>query len=173
MPNKPDIMCLSKALTAGIMPMAVTTCTQEIYDALYENELSRGFFHGHTYSGNPLGCAVAAAGIDLLTSSVIQESIQFITQSHKEHVKIYQSHNAVEQVRSCGVILAIDLAIEMERYGSKRNEIFKWFMNHGIFLRPLGKTVYIVPPYTTTPAELDLIYKAILVFLDDIQARVI
>jgi len=93
--NKPDIMCLSKALTGGIMPMAITTCTQEIYDAFYDDELARGFFHGHTYSGNPLGCVVAAAGIDLLTSSVIQENIQFISQSHKKHIEIYQSHKSV------------------------------------------------------------------------------
>ncbi|MGJ8683859.1 MAG: adenosylmethionine--8-amino-7-oxononanoate transaminase [Nonlabens sp.] len=168
MGNKPDIMCLSKALTAGIMPMAITTCTQDVYDAFYDDELARGFFHGHTYSGNPLGCAVAAAGIDLLTSSAIQENIQYITKSHQQHIEVYQSHKAVAQVRSFGVILAIDLAIEMERYGSKRNEIFQWFMKNGIFLRPLGKTVYIVPPFTTTPQELELLYKALLVFLDEL-----
>lgn len=69
--NKPDIICLSKALTGGIMPMAITSCTQEVYDAFYHDETSRGFFHGHTYSGSPLGCAVAAAGIDLLVSEHI------------------------------------------------------------------------------------------------------
>ncbi|EAS20546.1 adenosylmethionine-8-amino-7-oxononanoate aminotransferase [Flavobacteria bacterium BBFL7] len=169
--NKPDMMCLSKALTGGIMPMAITTCTQEVYDAFYDNELTRGFFHGHTYSGNPLGCAVAAAGIDLLTSSAIQKNIEFITQSHQEHIQVYDTHKAVAAVRSCGVILAIDLAIEMERYGSKRNEIFQWFMDHGIFLRPLGKTIYIVPPFTTTPQELELLYKALLVFLDEMTAN--
>ncbi|WP_397302116.1 adenosylmethionine--8-amino-7-oxononanoate transaminase [Nonlabens ulvanivorans] len=169
--NKPDMMCLSKALTGGIMPMAITTCTKKVYDAFYDDELARGFFHGHTYSGNPLGCAVAAAAIDLLTSDAIQENIQLITQSHKKHIKVYQSHNAVDSVRSCGVILAIDLAIEMERYGSKRNEIFQWFMNHGVFLRPLGKTIYIVPPFTTSPQELELLYKALLVFLDEMTSK--
>lgn len=164
--NKPDMMCLSKALTGGIMPMAITSCTQEVYEAFYDDELARGFFHGHTYSGNPLGCAVAAAGIDLLTSDPIKENIDYITKMNVEHVTVFQSHKAVENVRSCGVILAIDLAIEMERYGSKRNEIFKWFMDHGIFLRPLGKTVYIVPPFTTSPQELELVYKALLLFLD-------
>lgn len=166
--NKPDIMCLSKALTGGIMPMAITTCTQEVYDAFYDDELAKGFFHGHTYSGNPLGCAVAAAGIDLLTSLPIQENIAYLSRMHQEHVKVFQSHKAVAQVRSCGVIFAIDLAIEMERYGSKRNDIFQWFMSNGIFLRPLGKTVYIVPPFTTSPAELELLYKAILSFLDEL-----
>lgn len=169
--HKPDIMCLAKSLTGGMMPMAITTCTQQVYDAFYDDELARGFFHGHTYSGNPLGCAVAAAGIDLLTSSAIQENIQYITQSHKAHIAVYQPHKAVAQVRSCGVILAIDVAIEMERYGSKRNEMFQWFMSHGIFLRPLGKTVYIVPPFTTTPAELELLYKALLIFLDEMSLK--
>lgn len=169
MPNKPDMMCFSKALTGGIMPMAITSCTQKVYDAFYDDELARGFFHGHTYSGNPLGCAVAAASIDLLTSSAIQENIQLITQSHQKHIEVFQPHKAVNAVRSCGVILAIDLAIEMERYGNKRDEIFQWFIDHGIFLRPLGKTIYIVPPFTTTPQELELLYKALLLFLDQLK----
>lgn len=164
--NKPDMMCMSKALTGGIMPMAITSCTKEVYNAFYNDELARGFFHGHTYSGNPLGCAVAAAGIDLLTSQPIQENIAFISKMHQEHLSLFQSHKAVSKVRSCGVIFALDLAIEMERYGSKRNEIFQWFMSNGIFLRPLGKTIYIVPPFTTSPAELELLFKAILTFLD-------
>ena len=73
--TKPDIMCLSKALTAGLLPMGLTTCSQEIYDAFYDDDLAKGFFHGHTYSANPLACAAAIAGIELLTSDKIQQSI--------------------------------------------------------------------------------------------------
>jgi adenosylmethionine-8-amino-7-oxononanoate aminotransferase len=164
--NKPDIMCLSKALTGGIMPMAVTSTTQEVYDAFYKDELAAGFFHGHTYSGNPLGCAVASAAIDLLTSKEIQESCKRIAASHSAFVEKLTQNKNVENVRAIGVILAFDLVMSMERYGSQRNKIFNWFWEHGIFLRPLGNTIYIVPPFTTTTAELDMLYDTILRFLD-------
>ncbi|KQC32250.1 adenosylmethionine-8-amino-7-oxononanoate aminotransferase [Nonlabens sp. YIK11] len=164
--NKPDIICLSKALTGGIMPMAITSCTQEVYDAFLSDETSRGFFHGHTYSGNPLGCAVAAASIDLLTSNEIQEGIARIKESHAAFKPTLEKHKLVAQVRHCGVILALDLDLEMQRYGNERNEIFQWFWSRGVFLRPLGKTIYLVPPFTTTSTELDFLYKTIMEFLD-------
>jgi len=166
MTNKPDIICLSKALTGGIMPMAITSCTQEVYDAFYHEETSRGFFHGHTYSGNPLGCAVASAAIDLLVSDEIQKGIQQIAASHAVFVAQLKDHELVSEVRHCGVILAFDLAIEMQRYGNERNAIFQWFWNKGVFLRPLGKTIYLVPPFTTTLDELQFLYRTILEFLE-------
>ncbi|WP_194851473.1 adenosylmethionine--8-amino-7-oxononanoate transaminase [Nonlabens antarcticus] len=164
--NKPDIICLSKALTGGIMPMAITSCTQEVYDAFYHDETGRGFFHGHTYSGNPLGCAVASAAIDLLVSDEIQNGMEQITDSHAAFVEELSQHKLVGEVRHCGIILAFELAIEMKRYGNERNEIFQWFWNKGVFLRPLGKTIYLVPPFTTTSEELKFLYKTILQFLD-------
>jgi adenosylmethionine-8-amino-7-oxononanoate aminotransferase len=166
---KPDIMCLSKALTGGIMPMAITSCSQQVYDAFYDDDLAKGLFHGHTYSGNPLGCAVAAAAIDLLTSNELQEQIKHISLSHKDFKSSIANHKAVTAVRTQGVILAIDLAIEMERYGSKRNEIFMWFWQRGLFLRPLGKTVYIVPPFTTSIEELHFVYDLLRDFLDQVS----
>jgi len=164
--TKPDIICLSKALTGGIMPMAITSCTQEIYEAFLSDETSNGFFHGHTYSGNPLGCAVANAAIDLLTSDDIQKGIRQIMESHEQFAQKLKQHKLVGDVRHCGVILAFDLAIEMQRYGNERNAIFEWFWDKGVFLRPLGKTVYLVPPFTTTIEELDFLHQTIMKFLD-------
>ena len=162
---KPDVMCLSKALTGGIMPMAVTSCTSDIYDAFYDDELAKGLFHGHTYSGNPLGCAVASAAIDLLISEEIQENIKRITRSNLGFKIKIESHTGVAAVRAKGVILAIDLAVEMERYGNKRNEMFQWFWQRGLFLRPLGKTIYIVPPYTSSEQEMKFIYELLEEFI--------
>ncbi|SCY35739.1 adenosylmethionine-8-amino-7-oxononanoate aminotransferase [Nonlabens sp. Hel1_33_55] len=164
--TKPDIICLSKALTGGIMPMAITSCTQEVYEAFLSDDTSRGFFHGHTYSGNPLGCAVAGAAIDLLISDEIQDGIKLINNAHALFAKRLQEHSLVAAVRHCGVILAFDLDLEMQRYGNERNEIFQWFWKKGIFLRPLGKTIYLVPPFTTTAQELEFLYETILEFLE-------
>ncbi len=164
--NKPDVICLSKALTGGIMPMAITSCSLDIYDAFYDDETSRGFFHGHTYSGNPLGCAVASAAIDQLVGAPMQASIQRITTLNAVFAQQLKSHPMVNDVRCCGVILAFDLAVEMQRYGNERNAIFQWFWQQGVFLRPLGKTIYIVPPFTTTTTQLSDLHQVLLAFLD-------
>jgi len=164
--TKPDIICLSKALTGGIMPMAITSCTQKVYEAFLSDETSRGFFHGHTYSGNPLGCTVASAAIDLLASDEIQDGIKQISESHSKFSAELKKHKLVGDVRHCGVIIAFDLAMEMQRYGNERNEMFQWFWNKGVFLRPLGKTIYLVPPFATSQEELDFLYRTILEFLN-------
>ncbi|GAA0872558.1 adenosylmethionine--8-amino-7-oxononanoate transaminase [Gangjinia marincola] len=159
--NKPDIMCLSKALTAGLLPMAITSCAQKIYDAFYDDELRKGFFHGHTYTANPLACRAALAGIKLLTSDPIKTGIKHIIASHQEFDQEIRQHPMVKQTRHCGVIYAIDLNINMSRYGDLRNQLFQFFMDRGIFLRPLGNTIYILPPYIISNDQLTIIYQAI------------
>ncbi len=164
--HKPDIMCLSKALTGGMVPMGLTTCTQKIYNAFYDDNLSKGFFHGHTYSANPIACSAAIASIELIQTEEIQRGIQKIHQSHTVFVNTIQHHKKVKNTRVLGVILAIDLDINIARYGKDRNTIFNYFMDKGIFLRPLGNTIYILPPYVTTEEQLNLVYQTILNYLD-------
>ena len=159
--NKPDIMCLSKALTAGMVPMGLTTCTQKIYDAFYADEVAKGFFHGHTYSANPITCAAAIASIELIQSDEIQQGIKMIHENHLKFSEQLKNHKRVESIRVKGVILAIDLAISIDRYGKDRNAIFNYFMDKGIYLRPLGNTLYIVPPYIIKEEELKFVYDEI------------
>lgn len=159
--NKPDVMCLSKALTGGMVPMGLTTCTQKIYDAFYDDEISKGFFHGHTYSANPITCAAAIASIELIQSDKIQQGIKMIHENHLTFLDKIEGHQNIENVRVKGVILAIDLKIKIDRYGKDRNVIFNYFMDKGIYLRPLGNTLYIVPPYVITEEELIFIYDKI------------
>ncbi|WP_353777321.1 adenosylmethionine--8-amino-7-oxononanoate transaminase [Winogradskyella sp. 3972H.M.0a.05] len=164
--TKPDIICLSKALTAGIMPMAVTSCSQDVYNAFYSDEIGKGFFHGHTYSANPLACTAALAGIELLQSEEIQDSIKRITNAHEAFDKHIKLHPKVKSTRQCGVIYALDLNVEMERYGNLRDKLFNYFLDNGIFLRPLGNTIYIQAPYTITKEELHKVYNVIEEALD-------
>ena len=159
--HQPDIMCLSKSVTAGIAPMALTSCTQKIYEAFCDDDIAKGFFHGHTYSANPLACTAAIAGIDLLVSEEIQTRILEISARHlafKNHIK---DHKNVSATRSLGVIFALDLKVEMDRYGSLRDTLFNYFMDQGVFLRPLGNTIYVLPPFVITDKELDRIYEVI------------
>ena len=159
--TKPDIMCLSKALTAGLLPMAITSCTQDVYDAFYSDDISKGLFHGHTYSANPLACTVAIAGIELLKSKEIQNNIQRVINSHKDFNNRIKNHPKVKSTRQTGIIFALDLNIEMERYGNLRDKLFSFFMSNGVFLRPLGNTIYILAPYVISEKQLEKVYKTI------------
>jgi len=166
MEAKPDLICLSKSLTAGVAPMALTCCSQEVYDAFYDDEISKGFFHGHTYSANPLACTAAIAGIDLLCSEEIQNNIQRINERHLKFEQYIRTNPKVKATRVRGVIFALDLNVEMDRYGKLRDQLYAFFMKEGVVLRPLGNTVYTLPPYVITDGELDKIYEVIEKCLD-------
>jgi adenosylmethionine-8-amino-7-oxononanoate aminotransferase len=159
--TKPDIICLSKALTAGLVPMAITSCTEKIYTAFLSNEMAKGFFHCHTYSANPLACAAANAAIELLQTAEIKENIKKISASHKQFQKHILNHSKVKTARSQGVIFALDLEVKVERYGSLRDKLLAFFMQRGVFLRPLGNTIYIQVPYVITKEQLQKVYKTI------------
>lgn len=159
--EKPDIICLSKALTAGLLPMGITTSTRTIFEAFYSTDISKGLFHGHTYTANPLACTAALAGIELLISETIQQKINFISKANKYFAKKMASHSNVKNLRCLGVILAFELDMETTRYGSARNKLFNFFMDRGVALRPLGNTIYIVPPYIISESELNKIYSVI------------
>ena len=164
--TKPDVICLSKALTAGLLPMAITSCTQEVYDAFYSDEIAKGLFHGHTYTANPLACTAALAGLELLQSDEIQQNIERIIKSHRRFDAEIKDHPKVASTRQCGIIYALDLNVAMERYGNLRDRLFKHFMDNGVFLRPLGNTIYILAPYIISDEQLQKIYETIKSALD-------
>ncbi len=158
---KPDIICLSKALTAGLVPMAITSCTEVIYEGFLSSDISKGFFHCHTYSANPAGCAAALASIKLLTSKEMQQNIERISKKHQEFNAHIKTHPKVKTTRHIGVIFALDLNTKMARYGDLRDKLLKFFMARGVFLRPLGNTIYIQVPYIISDAELKKVYQTI------------
>ena len=161
MKNLPDIICLSKSLTGGLVPMAITTCTLEIFNAFLSDKMEKGFFHGHTYSANPTSCAAASAGIDLLQSDEIQQNIKMIISSHEQFNQRIKGHPKVKNTRQQGIIFALDFDLTTERYGNLRFKLFDFFMKKGVYLRPLGSTVYILAPFTTSKKQLQKIYAAI------------
>ncbi|MCV6631000.1 MAG: adenosylmethionine--8-amino-7-oxononanoate transaminase [Flavobacteriaceae bacterium] len=159
--TKPDIMCMSKALTAGLLPMALTSCSEEVYTAFLSDSIVKGFFHGHTYSANPLACTAALAGIELLQTQYIQQQIREIHQGHLAFAQKIGQHPKVACTRVMGVIFALDLQQEMSRYGNLRDKLFDYFMSQEVFLRPLGNTIYILAPYTIGKEEMQQIYNSI------------
>lgn len=167
---KPDLICLSKALTAGLVPMGLTSCTREVFEAFLGQDTGRGFFHGHTYTANPLACRAALAALDLLQSPAIQEGIRHISGQHEAFARELDGHPMVEEVRHCGVIFALDLKVQTDRYSNFRDTLYRFFMDRGVYLRPLGNTVYLLPPYITAPEELETLYAAIRELLDTLEA---
>ncbi|MGS2740680.1 adenosylmethionine--8-amino-7-oxononanoate transaminase [Sinomicrobium sp. M5D2P17] len=168
MDNLPDIISMSKALTAGMLPMAITSCTQAVYDAFYSDEISKGLFHGHTYSANPVACSVALAGMELLRSEEMQKNIKRVIGAHREFDEKICKHPKIASTRQLGVIYAMDLKVQMERYGDLRDRLFRFFMDNGVFLRPLGSTIYILAPYIVTDEQLQKIYGTIERALDEV-----
>ena len=167
--EKPDIICLSKALTAGLMPMAVTTCTDKIFEAFYSDQIEKGFFHGHTYTANPLACTTALAGIDLLKSPSMQANIQRIMRCHRTFDQELSRNPMVKNRRQIGVIYAFELAVPMERYGDLRDQLFRQFMERGVFLRPLGNILYLLPPYIISDEQLQRVYNTVIEVLSEYQ----
>lgn len=166
--KQPDIMCLSKGLTGGVLPMSLTTCTQEIYDAfLSDSFMEKTFFHGHSFTANPLACAAANATLDLLEIDSCQQSIQNIIKWHTEFGIELNQYPNVKNVRQQGTILAFDLATETKTSYSNplRMKIIDYFISENILIRPLGNTIYLLPPYCLHEEDYKEIKQKILKFL--------
>ena len=161
--NKPDMMCLSKALTGGTIPMAITTFTQEIYDGFYDDDVNKALFHGHTFTANPTGCAAALASLELLQTYEMQANLKRVNQSHLEFENKIKSHPKVKTTRVLGVIFALEIETSSEEsyYGTLRNKLYNFFIENGVILRPVGNIVYVLPPYIMTNNQLQKVYQTI------------
>ena len=161
--EKPDMICLSKALTAGTIPMAITTFTQEIFDGFYDDDTNKALFHGHTFTANPTACAAALASISLLQTTEMQNNIQRVNQSHLAFQNKIKNHPKVTTTRVLGVIFALEIKTDSQEsyYGTMRNKLYNFFIENGVILRPVGNIVYILPPYIISENQLDKVYQTI------------
>lgn len=160
--NKPDMFCLSKGITGGFLPMGVTSVSKAIVEAFDNTNRERAFFHGHSYTANPLACAAANASMKLLQSKKTQAAIDRISERHQTFLKYFNPPASVREVRARGTIMAIEIAAEDAGYTSTLKEtIYDFFLERDILLRPLGNVIYVLPPYVITDEELDRIYEAI------------
>ncbi|NDI98658.1 adenosylmethionine--8-amino-7-oxononanoate transaminase [Flavobacterium sp. LaA7.5] len=161
--TQPDMMCLSKALTGGTIPMAITTFTQQLFDGFYDDDVNKALFHGHTFTANPTGCAAALASMELLQQPEMQENIKRINQSHIAFAEKIKTHPKVKTTRVLGVIFALELKTDSQEsyYGGLRNKLYNYFIDNGVILRPVGNIVYILPPYIISNALLINIYEKV------------
>jgi len=166
--ESPDIMCFSKGLTGGTMPLGVTSCSQKIYDAFYSDDKTKALFHGHSFTASPLACAAALASMDLLLMSETQDKISNICALHSGFVNQLKGHPKIKDVRQQGTILALEWKVTSgsSYFSELRDQIYPYFLNKGILLRPLGNIIYLVPPYCISKEDLQYIYNEILAALE-------
>ena len=163
----PDIVCLSKGLTGGVLPLGLTVTTQKIFDAFLSPERVKAFLHGHSFTGNPLACAAACASLDIFEQESTWEKVKLITSKNKEFGSKMENHPSIEDIRIMGTILAIELKTgEGNTYFSdKRDEAYRFFLSKGLMMRPLGNVIFINPPYSITMEELEYVYEVIEEFI--------
>ena len=159
----PDMMCLSKALTGGTIPMAITTFTNEIFDAFYDEDINKALFHGHTFTANPTGCAAALASLELLNTPKMQANLIRVNENHLAFQAKIKQHDKVKTTRVLGTIFALEIKTDgaASYYGSLRNKLYDFFIENGVILRPVGNIVYILPPYIITDSQLEKIYQVV------------
>jgi adenosylmethionine-8-amino-7-oxononanoate aminotransferase len=149
--EKPDIVCLSKGITGGFLPLALTIVNRKIYNTFLSNDYKKTFIHGHSYTANPIACAAAIKTIEILQRQEIRQNIEKIAQVHGKNL---QKLDHVSSRRQRGTIAAFDV-----ESAEKTNVIAKKMLQEGIIIRPIGKTIYLMPPYCITAENLEYVYE--------------
>lgn len=155
-PVSPDIICLSKALTAGYLPLGVTAATEEIYNAFLSEDRTKTFFHGHSFTANPLACAVASASLQLFERENSLRKVAFINRKLTERLPKLLDLECVGDVRIIGAVGAVEVASENAGYlANVGQKLYGEFLARGILMRPLGDVLYFMPPYVIEESEID------------------
>lgn len=163
----PDLLCLSKGITGGFLPLGVTACTEDIYQAFLGDQLSQAFLHGHSYTANPIACTSALASLDLLLDERCYQQRERISACHRAFCRRWQEHPKLKRCECLGTILALEYLTDSRSYFQPmRDRLYHFFLSKGILLRPLGNVLYILPPYCIEEDELQSIYDQIVCTLE-------
>jgi adenosylmethionine-8-amino-7-oxononanoate aminotransferase len=158
----PDLVCLSKGLTGGFLPLAATVCRQEIYEAFLGGNFERAFAHGHSFTANPLGCAAALASLDLLQAPATAQRLAAIEAVHRQRLGRLAHRAGLTRPRNCGTIAAVTFGGSEQGYtAALGNRLKTFFLERGLLIRPLGPVVYLLPPYCVGDEDLHRAYDAI------------
>ncbi len=158
---QPDLLCLSKGITGGFLPLAVTLASDRVFEAFLSKDLRTAFLHGHSYTANPVACAAANASWKLLQSRDCQENIIRLVQQTQREIESLNRHPRVTSVRSLGTIGALDVQSAGNYFSGSLKQLGRHALDLGVLIRPLGSVLYVLPPYCTTQQELAKIYRVI------------
>jgi adenosylmethionine-8-amino-7-oxononanoate aminotransferase len=158
----PDIACYSKGLTGGSLPLAVTLCRADIFEAHYSTDRSKTFFHSSSYTANPIACAAACANLAIWQNEPVMARIAAVARAQTRGLDRFREDRRFTNVRQIGTIAALDIATKDAGYlAGIGPRLYNEFLARGLLVRPLGNTIYLMPPYCSTADELDLIFAAI------------
>ncbi|MFG1399669.1 adenosylmethionine--8-amino-7-oxononanoate transaminase [Roseixanthobacter pseudopolyaromaticivorans] len=158
----PDILCTSKGLTGGAIPLAATLATSEVFDAHYSTDRAKTFFHSSSYTANPIACAAGLANVKVWQEEPVRERVATLCSLQAERIARFAGDGRFENPRRCGTIAALDLKVAKGGYLAEVGpKLRAFFLERGFLVRPLGNVLYLMPPYCITPAELDALYDAI------------
>lgn len=158
----PDILCLSKGLTGGALPLAVTMAAEPIYQAHLSTDRARMFFHSSSYTANPIACAAAAANLDIWREEPVLQRVADLSLRQAERIAALSGHARVCNPRRLGTIAAFEIGSPQGYLSSLAPRLLDHFRSLGILIRPLGNTIYVMPPFCISEADLDSVYEAIL-----------
>ena len=159
--TKPDILCLSKGLTGGFLPLALSISTETIYKDFLSQKKEKALLHGHSFTGNPISCAVALANLRLIkkNKAKLEKKWTWIEETNKKRLAVFKNHPQVKDVRAKGLIAVVQKEDNYSSFFSEKAS--QKALQYGVFLRPLGGTVYILPPYCITEKELNKVWDVI------------
>jgi adenosylmethionine---8-amino-7-oxononanoate aminotransferase len=167
---EPDIVCLSKGMTGGFLPLAVTLTTEEIYRSFYSTDRARTFFHSSSFTGNPLGCAAACASLKIWEEEPVLERINQLSDSLRALWRRLAARADVENARQTGTIAALDVRSPERGYLSDvAPKLYRYIVGRGVLLRPIGRSIYVLPPYCTSRTDLEFIVNTIEGALDALR----
>jgi adenosylmethionine---8-amino-7-oxononanoate aminotransferase len=146
---KPDFLCLSKGISGGFLPLSVTLTTHDIYQAFYHDEMSKGFLHSHSYTGNPLACAAALASLKIFSQDNILNRNAQLQAWINQQLQAWQDM-PIQHLRNCGMIWAFDVQSSKTDFS---RQCYQLALQKGVLLRPIGNTVYWMPPYCMTQQD--------------------
>ncbi len=165
----PDIACYSKGITGGFLPLAVTMCATRIFDAHYSPDRSKTFFHSSSYTANPIACAVAAANLEMWQEDAALDAVRKTASMQGEKIARIATLDSVTNVRQTGTIVAMDIQVPDRGYLSEiGTQLYLKFQKSGILLRPLGNTIYVLPPYCMSEEDFDRVYDVIAETISDL-----
>lgn len=169
--EKPDLVALSKGLTAGVLPLGLTVSTDRIFNAFLSEETTKALLHGHSFTANAISCAVACASLDLFERKETWGQIEALVHWNTKLLSSLQTRKNVINVRQQGTILAFEVVEEGENnyFSDIRTAAHRFMLEKGIYLRPLGNTLFLNPPYCITKEEFDHLASSILAFLDQLS----
>ncbi|MFO1312551.1 MAG: adenosylmethionine--8-amino-7-oxononanoate transaminase [Burkholderiales bacterium] len=160
---RPDFMCLSKGITGGHLPLSCVLTTDEVYAAFYDDDVARAFLHSHSYTGNPLACAAAVAVLDIFREDDVIARNRALAQAWAAALEPVRAHPRVRDFRQRGMILAWEVDTTRPGFAAR---CFAQAMAGGVLLRPIGNTVYVMPPYIVTADEMGMVASCIQGILD-------